>query len=215
MTQTYAITVQPRSAHGNDVRKLRRAGKVPGVLYGQEFKGLTFEIEYNDFVKLYKEAGRTHVVEVTLEGKKYPCLIHDVDVHPVKDTASHVDMYVVNLKEKVTVEVPLEFVGEAPAVIEGNIISENLHEVEVEALPNEVPEKIEVDISVLVDLSSNIHVKNLPVTGNYVIVTDPELVVASVVEPEKEEVPVEAVPVEGEAAATTATPEAPAAEKKE
>lgn len=205
MTQTYSVTLEPRTVQGNDVRKLRRSGKVPGVLYGNGIKDLLVQIDYNDFVKLFKQAGRTNVVEVTINGETHPCLIHDIDVHPVKGTASHVDFYVVNLKEKVQVEVPLEFEGEAPAVMQGYLISENLREVEVEALPNKVPEKIVVDISVLVDLSSNIHVKDLPTTADFVILTDVELVVASVVEPEPEEAPTatEAAPIEGAAPATT------------
>lgn len=212
MTQSYTLAVQPRTIKGNDVRKLRNTSTIPGVLYGNGVAHLMFQIDYNTFVKLYKNSGRTHIVNVSLEGKTYPCLVHDIDVDPVKDTARHIDFYVVNLKEKVQVEVPLEFVGESPAVTQGNIVSENLHEVEVEALPGNVPESITVDLSVLVTLQDNIHVRDLPVTKNYIILTDPELVVASVVEPEVESTE---TPAEAAAAVIAAsTPATPPAETK-
>jgi large subunit ribosomal protein L25 len=209
MTQTLTITAQPRTIKGNDVRKLRRSGKIPGIIYGDNAKDVMFELEYNQFVKLYRESGRTNVVDVTVAEKTYHCLVHDIDMDPVTDLARHIDFLSVNLKQKVTVEVPLEFVGESQAVVQGAILVENLHEVEVEALPNKVPESISVDLSKLAELHDNIHVYDLPVTADYVIVTDGELVVASVVEPEKEEVaPIAEVAAEG--AATTA----PATEEK-
>lgn len=209
---TLTLTVQERTLTGNQARKIRRAGNIPGVIYGNNVKDLVFEVDYNTFVRLYKAAGNTHVVDVTLGKDTYHCLVQDIDVDPVSDRARHIDFLAVDLKKKVVVEVPLEFVGESEAVVQGAILVESMHEVEVEALPNEVPEMIEVDIAKLVSLHDNIHVSDLPVTSKFVILTDPNLVVASVVEPEKEEAPAP-VATEGvaEAAPTAEKPE----EKKE
>lgn len=216
MTETFAITVQPRTTTGNNTRKLRRDGYIPGVIYGNNTSDVLIQIPYNDFVSLYKDAGRTHVVDVTIEGSTYHCLVHDIDVDPVKDTARHVDFLSVNLKKKVTVSVPLEFVGVSEAVVNGGVLNENLKEVEVEALPNKVPESITVDLSKLVTLQDNIHVSDLPTSSDYEYVTEPEVIVASVVEPQKEEeiapAPPEGAAVQAADGATTAPTETPKAE---
>lgn len=187
MTDTLSITVQTRTTQGRDVRKLRREGFLPGVIYGNNAVGVLIQIPYNDFVRLYREAGRTRVIDVSVEGKTYHCLVQDIDVDPVQDTARHVDFLSVNMNKKVVVSVPLEFVGISDAVVAGGVLNENLKEVEVEALPSKVPESIQVDISKLVTMQDNIYVSELPSSKDYTFVTEADVVVASVVEPQAEE----------------------------
>lgn len=187
MTQLLSLTVTPRTIKGNDARKLRRSGILPGIVYGNSTKDVMIQIPYNEFVKLYKQSGNTNVINVTVADKTYPCLIQDIDVNPVTGVARHVDFLSVNLKVEVTVEVPLIFVGDSEAVVQGAILNENLKVVEVSALPTHVPESIEVDISALKELHDRITVGDLPVTKEFTILTDPELVVVSAIEPQVEE----------------------------
>jgi large subunit ribosomal protein L25 len=205
--KTLTIALNTRSIVGNDVRKLRRSGRVPAVIYGNKSKDILIDLDYNQFVKLYKESGKTHIIDLEVNNSTYHCLIHDIDVDPVKGTARHIDFLSVDLKQKVTVSVPVVLVGEAPAVIQGAILVHTTDEVEVEALPNKVPDHIEADLSKLMELHDNIHVSDLPTSSEYTILTEGDVIIASVVEPEKEE-----VIVSEEAPATTDATSAPTAE---
>ena len=182
------ISVNTRTTTGNDVRKLRRSGRIPAVIYGNKSKDILIDLNYNEFVKLYKESGKTYIIDLEIEKKLYHCLIHDLDVDPVKGVARHIDFLSVDLTQKIIVSVPVVLIGEAPAVMQGGILVHTTDEVEVEALPNKVPNKIEADVSKLVELHDNIYVSNLPTHSDYTILTEGDVVVASVVEPEKEEV---------------------------
>ena len=141
-------------------------------------------------------------MELELDGKKLPVLIHNVSYHPVTNQTLHADFYAVDLKEKVEANVPLLIIGESPAVKDKTgVLLINLDELHVEALPQDLPEKIEVDIANLVKLDDAIKVADLPVSDKIKILTDLELEVAKiaplVVKEKVEEAPV-TVAVEGE-----------------
>ncbi len=185
------LSVQPRQVFGKKVRALRRDGIVPGNIFGPATDSTAVQLGRVEFKRLFKEVGETELIDVLIEGEKdsRPVLISDVQLDPVSHEPIHVDCYQVNLKEKVEVEVPLEMIGEAPAVREkGAVFLQVLDALTVKALPTEIPHQIEVDISGLVDYGDSLLVKDLVIPEGTEVVTDGEEVVARVEEVLQEEV---------------------------
>ncbi len=197
--RTQILKAQPRKVLGRKVKQLRRDGVIPANIYGKKVKSEAIQVTLSDFSKVYAKAGETGIVEIAVGGKKHPVLIHNVQTDPVTDIALHADFLQINLKEKVTAQVPIEVSGKAPAEKEGKgIVVRQLDEVEVEALPTELPEKFEVDLTALREVDEAIHVKNIKIDKAKVeIKNDPELIIVKV-EPLRKEEEV-APPVEEEA----------------
>jgi large subunit ribosomal protein L25 len=192
---TLTLETKPREA-GKDLDTLRKDGFIPAVYYGKKQEATPVALSQKDFLKVFEEAGESTVV--TLKGEKdLDALIHDVSYHPVSGDVRHVDFYVFEEGQTVSIQVPLEFVGESEAVKQGAVLNKVLHEVEVEASPRDLPSSIEIDISVLVDINSQISVGSITLAEGVTMVTPVEEVIAVVNEAkeEVEEVPVE---VEGE-----------------
>jgi len=175
---------------------LRKAGRIPAVFYGKKEPSTPISISTVDFLKVWKQAGESSVVVLdTPEGEK-ESLIHDIDFDPVKDTPRHVDFYVFEKGHKVEVEVPLEFEGVAPAIKDlGGSLVRVVHAVRVEAMPKDLPHDIKVEITSLVDFSSQILAKDIIMPSGVTLLEKPEEVIALVSAPreEKEE---EAAPVD-------------------
>jgi len=183
---------------------LRKQGLIPAELYGRGVENLHLAVPVKDFLKAWKQAGTSTVVDVFVEKKKYPALIYEVEKNYLSGDVEHVDFYAVRMDEKIKAKIPLEFVGEALAVKGKNgILNKVMAEVEVEALPADLPRSFEVDISCLDDLNKSIYVKDIKAQKGVSITVDPETVIATITPPvaeEKIEVPVEVgeVKVEGE-----------------
>lgn len=194
---TYTLEVTKRELFGRKLKSLRRTGVLPANVYGKMTPSTSVQVDLKKFIKIYEEAGETGLVTLKIGTDSRPVLIHNVQRNPVMGHPVHVDFLQVDLKEKVTVMVPLEFIGESPAEAnEVGIVVRQLNEIEVEALPAELPESIEVDLSGLAEIDQSIKVSDLKVdTSKVEIKTDLEQVVAAVSEPAKEEEP---LPVEGE-----------------
>jgi large subunit ribosomal protein L25 len=205
--KTAAINAEKRDVLGRKVKKLRRAGKIPANVYGKKVKSDSIVIDLVEFNKLYKETGETSIVEVKIGKESKPTLIHNVQVDPVTDAPIHVDFLQVDLKQKVTTQIPVEFVGESPAEKQGlGTVVLYLNEVEVEALPGDLVESFQIDISEFSEVDQQLLVKDLKVDKSKIeIKTDPEQIVAKV-EAQKEEVeepaPVVEEGVEGAEVAT-------------
>src|SRR3989338_6914470 len=130
------LQVQKREILGRKSNALREQGLVPAELYGKGVPNAHLTIPKKEFKKLFKVAGENTVVQVILDGKKYPALIYDVSYDPLTDEIDSVDLYQVRMDEKLKVKVPVEFLGVAPAVKEKNgVLVKALQEIEVEALP--------------------------------------------------------------------------------
>ncbi len=171
-----------------DVNELRVAGKVPAVFYGAKTESTPITIDKKDFIKVFREAGETTVIELDIDGKNKSVLIHDIAFNPVSDDVDHVDFYVIDKSKKVTVSIPLNFVGEAPAVKNlGGTLVKVMHELEVEGLPDKLPHSIEVDISALATLESVIAVKDIKLSDGMEATDDPEEVIASIAIQKEEE----------------------------
>jgi len=215
------LRLDARDAHGKANKRLRRAGIVPGVVYGTGEPSTNVQVDAKTFETLYKAAGRTSVIKFSLPGhaRASSGFIKSVQRHPLSGEAMHVDYLLVNLKQEMEVDVPLVFVGEAPAVEEtGGTLIHNLSTVRVRALPTDIPHEIEIDVSALRTLDDAIHVSELAVNPDLVqVLTDGDTVVATVVPPRAEEEP-ETVVGEGEieeAAAAGEVPEGEAGEPAE
>ncbi len=192
------LAAEKREILGRQVRALRAQGLIPAELYGHGLENKHLSVSAKDFLKILKEAGENTVVTVAVGKEKLPTLIHDVMRDPVSDEILNVDFYQVRLDEKIRTKIPVEFIGEAPAVKEKEgILVKSLQEIEVEALPGDLPHDIKVDISALADIDQSIYVKDLPVSANVRIVVDPETVVATVTaKAAEEEVPVAPITVD-------------------
>lgn len=184
------LAAQQRTETGKELTALRRAGFVPGIVYGHGVDNVMVKVKETLFKKVFSQGGENTLVDLAVDGeeKPYTVLIQDVARHPVKSSPVHVDFYVVNLKETVRTEIPLTIVGVSPAVkeLEGTLI-QPMHSVEVESLPMDIPHEIEVDISGLVTFEDHITVADLSVGENVEILAEPGDIVASVQEPRSEE----------------------------
>ncbi len=170
--KTYALDAKHRTIVGRKVKSLRASGMLPGTVYGKKVKSVSVAVDHAAFAKTYQAAGVTGVVELSLDGAPRPVLIHSVQKDPVKGQVLHVEFYQVDLKEKVTTRVPLEFVGEAPAVVNKiGVLLTLVDEVEVEALPTDLPEKIAVDVSTLAEVDQEIKVSQLSVPPGVTIMS--------------------------------------------
>jgi large subunit ribosomal protein L25 len=205
---TLEISLDARQAQGKANKRLRRGGVVPGVVFGNGEDSTPVQLGAKEFETLYRSAGRTSVVNLTVPGMTgmKSAIIKGVQRHPLTGNALHVDFLVINLRNEMEVDVPLTFVGEAPAVeATGGTLLHNLSAIHVKALPNDIPREIEVNVSTLVSLDVAIHVRDLSLDRDAVtVLTDGDLLVATVVPPRVEEEPEPVVSeeelAEGEAA---------------
>ncbi|KKU89555.1 MAG: 50S ribosomal protein L25 [Candidatus Wolfebacteria bacterium GW2011_GWA2_47_9b] len=197
------LKAEKRELLGSKVHTLRKEGFIPAELYGRGKENVHLTVNAKEFAKVLKAAGESTVITLNVGKEKTPALIHDVEIYSISDAVLHVDFYAVNMNEETETEVELEFVGESMAVkAEGGVLVKSMHEIEVRALPGDLPHSIEVDLSVLANVHDTIHVKDLKVKGNVTLLADPDAVVATVIEQEAEEeaapMTVADVKVEGE-----------------
>ncbi|HBV00887.1 MAG TPA: 50S ribosomal protein L25 [Candidatus Taylorbacteria bacterium] len=210
---------------------LRRAGKIPAVFYGRKQTSTPITIAARDFEKVWKRAGEHTVVNLLGAGEDIPALLHAVDKHPVTGAPRHADFYVFEKGQKLKIKIPIEFTGVSPAVKDlGAVLVKVVHDLEVEAAPKDLPQKIQVDISSLAAFGNVITAKEIKLPEGVGLVVSPDDVIASVYEPKEEvveEAPVdlstievakkgkEPVPGEADAAAEGAPAGSPAEPKKE
>lgn len=144
------LNATKRDERGRKAKALRKKGILPANLYGKNIKSEAVSIDFNEFTKIYKKAGETSIVELLIGKEKKPTLIHNVQLDPVEDKIIHADFLQVDLKTKVAAHVRIELTGECSAekMGEGTVV-QYLHELEIEALPTDLPESFVVDISKL------------------------------------------------------------------
>jgi len=188
MAQKIQLEAEVREITGGKVKTLRADGIMPAVIYGKGFEPVSVQIPQKDFEKVFAEAGESTLVYINVKGEAYPTIIHDVARDPISGSFQHADFYKVRLDEKIHAKISLSFVGEAPAVKSySGILVKNITELEVEGLPQDLPHEIVVDISKLVDLKSQILVKDLSISGRLEIKAKPEEIIVLVQEPISEE----------------------------
>lgn len=175
------------------VSKIRAEGSIPAVVYGPKFVNTSISLNYQDFVRLYNKHGETTLIGLDIDGKVTNVMIHDMNLDPVSNKVQHVDFYAPEAGKKVHADVPLEFIGESAAVKAGANLVKVLHEIEVEALPENLPHSIEVDISKIVTIEDVVTVADLKLPAGVTTELEADEVVASAVEVKEE---VEAAPVD-------------------
>jgi len=209
------IQAKKRTTLGRKVKKLRREGLLPANLYGDKVKSQALEIPIKEFQKVYEQVGESGLVDLMIDGQTNPILIHNVQLHPVTDEPLHADFHKVSLTEKTIATVPIELVGESPAVEQKiGILIQPMSEVEVEALPQDLPEHLDINISGLAQTNDAVTVADIGVDKAKVeIKANPEEVVAKIEPLAKEEEIAPPPPAEGEEAAVPVEgEEAPAGE---
>ncbi len=186
--ENISLVATKRTVKGKANAKLRQTGKLPAVLYGYNVATQDLEINQKDFGKVFKQAGESTLITLTVDGKSQPVLIQEVQNHYLHGQPIHVDFYAVNMQEKLTATVPLVFVGESMAVkASGGILVKNLSEVQVECLPGDLPHQIEVDISSLNSFDDAVHIKDLKVSDKVKILGNPDEMVVNATPPRSEE----------------------------
>ena len=173
--------VRPRSLRN----KLRHEGKVPAIVYGYNVESTPISFDGQTFSKLLRENGANAVVTMDIDGNKVNTLVHKVQTNTFTNHFEHVEFLSVNMSEETEVETEIVLIGEAAGAKSGGVLAQNLYTVLVSATPDNLPERIEVDVTNL-DLGDSITVAYLPENNEYKVVTDSEEQIAAVVAPAEE-----------------------------
>lgn len=183
------LSAKLREILGRKTRKFRKDGLIPAVVYGKGIEAKNLWVRNLEMEKFLKNSGESTIIELTLDGgEKFNVVINEIQRDPVRDTLSHVDFFRVRMDEKIEKDVPLEFVGESPAVKEqGGMLVKSLDELPVKCFPGDLPGEINIDISVLKTFEDRISVADLRLSDKIEVLIDPETVIATVEEPRSQE----------------------------
>jgi large subunit ribosomal protein L25 len=200
------LAVTSREKLGKGMRTLRKEGLVPAELYGHGSANVHLSVSLKEFNKVFKEAGTSTVVTLASGKIKTPAIIHDIQHNFLTGEVDHVDFYQVRMDEAITAAVQLEFTGESKAAKEQQaMVMKTMTELEVEALPGDMPHVLTVDLSLLDEIGKSVHVGDIAVPKGVKVLMDAETVVATATPPTKEEevapppaVDVAEIPTEGE-----------------
>ena len=211
------LVVEARQVTGKKVAALRRAGILPGNIFGKGIQSESIQLQTEVLEHTLKAAVANEVIDLKVGGgSARPVVIHKISRNPLNGSFLHADFYQVQLREKMRADVPIVLIGESEAVSTYNgVLLETLNSVQVEALPLDLPASIEVDVSVIRELEGAIHVGALQVPAGVTILTDPEIMIVKVASPrveEGEEAPEAAEAVEGEEPTAEGEGEEPTAE---
>lgn len=210
--ETLEIRVDARDKkHKRDAKRLLREGKIPGVLYGPKTNAVPLALDKREFSSRVADLEGSHLVRLKSESSALAdkvALVKEMQYHPISGDVIHTDLYEVDLTAKITVNVPLHFVGKAEGVVRGGILQPIVREIEVECLPLDIPAFFEVDVSRL-DIGDSVHVEELTIPEGVTAVFESNFPLVAVVPPTVEEAPAAAAaPVEG-AEAVPVVAEAP------
>jgi len=202
------LEAQPRAAGTkNDARRVRRDGKIPAVVYGAGKQALTVSVDPRQVSRiLHSETGHNTVFDLAMDGERTKAMIVDWQYEPIKGSLLHIDLKRIAMDQKLRVNVPIELVGEPAGVKQqGGILEQIAREVEVECLPGDIPNAIELSVSELV-FGTVLRISDLPKNDKVKYISDPDQPVAHIITIKEEEVPA-AEAIAGDAAATPAEPE--------
>jgi|SRR3989344_6907811 len=189
------ISLVAKTREKGNVNVLKNAGQVPAVVYGPETKNVSVQVDEKEFKKVLREAGESTLVELLVEkdpssakasegAVKKPVLIHEIQKDPVTDKIIHIDFFQPSLKQEVQVAIPLTFEGVAPAEKDlGGTLNKNILEIEVKALPQNLPHEIKVNVETLKTFEDHILVRDLVIPANVEVLKQPDEIVASVLAP--------------------------------
>jgi large subunit ribosomal protein L25 len=206
------LQVETREIKGKKVATLRRSGVLPGNVFGRGLDSVAVQMTAEAMEKTLRGSSVNEVIDLKITGERSarPVVIQRIQRHPLTSAALHADFFQVSLREKMRADVPLVVVGQSEAIDTYNgVLVTALEALHVEALPLDLPARIEVDITPLAELESSVHVRDLVVPSNVTVLTDSEVVVVKVAAPrvaleEEEEAAAAAEEAEEEAAAEAA-----------
>jgi len=184
------LTAEKRAVLGKQVKQLRWQGWVPGVMYGHGFDPVPLQFEARSLGRVLSSVGGSQLIRIMVKGQKQPemALVREVQRDCIRGTLLHVDFYRVMMTERLTAEVPLVIVGESPVVEQKEgILLHGISTIEVECLPGDLVDVIEVDLSDLVEVDQALHVRDLAVPAGIEVLTDPDEVIVHLVPLEAEE----------------------------
>lgn len=205
-----SLKAQDREILGKKVKKLRRDGFIPAHVFGKKVETEHVSVKAVDFSQVFSQAGETGLIDLKIgDSKVRPVLVRDIQVDPVRGATLHIDFYQVNLAEKVKVFVPIRIVGEDPEVVKMGeaVVIQPIGEVEVEALPAELPDHLEVDITTLQAIDDAITISQMQIPTGVELMADPEAVVVKLDTAVSEEAQQLMEEQEAEAAAVAETAE--------
>lgn len=185
MVKREELKVKSRDSLGKKVRFLRRQGLTPANLYGPKTESIPLQVETSLLERLIATVGRNALITLKVDGAKEPRLvmIRDIQRDPLTGALLHVGFFQIEVTHKVRAEIPLIFLGEAPAAKSPRaMLIQNLTSLQVEGLPTDLPRSIEVDLSLLEEMNQAIHVREIPMDDRLEVLTDPDEVVVHVVE---------------------------------
>jgi len=184
------LNAKLRKEMGKKTSSLKNNGRIPAVVYGHKVKNVLLDIDYKEFQKVLREAGESSLIELDIEGdkEKRPVLVHDLQKDPITDQFIHIDFFQTSLTEEVEVKVPLVFEGTSLAVKDlGGTLVKNISELEIKALPQNLPHEIKVSIDGLNTFLDHILVKDLILPKDIKVLVKPDEIVVSVSHPENVE----------------------------
>jgi large subunit ribosomal protein L25 len=196
MTDQIVLEAQKRTIKGKQVGALRRQGILPGIIYGrigkEQIEPIAIQLDLHETSKIINSLTGSSLIRVKVEGESYPVVLRELQKDIIYGTLRHVDFMAVSLTEKLETAVPIELIGQAPAEINlAAVVVTGISELEIECLPQDMPERIEVDATVLVDMDSVIYVRDLVLPDNIEVLSDPDELIAGVtyvtIEEEEEE----------------------------
>ncbi len=179
--ERHVLDVTKRDAFGKKLRKLRHQGLIPANIFGPKFDSLAVSVNAKEFLKVYRIVRETGVIYVHVDGQEIPALIRNIQKHPITDAIIHVDLRKIDLTQKIETAVPVTTANDSPAVTQqGGVLLVQAHELLIESLPGDIPQSIEVDISVLTEVGMDIKVKDIVHPSTYIIKEEEDKVVVSV-----------------------------------
>ncbi|MES2224352.1 MAG: 50S ribosomal protein L25 [Patescibacteria group bacterium] len=181
-------SIEIKSRNGNEnVAELRAKGFTPAVFYGAKETTTSITVSTKDLEKTWKAAGESSIITLKSESGDHDALIHAVDIDGVTGKIKHADFYVIEKGKKVTVHVPVEFEGTAPAVKDfGGVLVKILHELEIEAMPKDLPHNLIADISIITDFDVHLYANQIKLPPGVTLITHGEEAVAKVARPKEE-----------------------------
>lgn len=204
--ETLKLEAKTRETTGKQNNQIREQGYAPAIIYGKSTNPINLMVLEKDFIKLYQQAGDNTIIDLNIsdQNKVLKVLIQNIDFTPLKDRINNIEFLAISLTDTVTVDIPLKFINTEASEKLGGILIKTLHEIEVEALPTDIPHQIDIDCSNLTEFGSTIYVKDIISPKGVKILTPMDSPIISFDEPTKEE-----APVETEAAKTTTTETTP------
>lgn len=195
------LEAQKRTETGKRVKALRKDGKLPAVIYGRDLNSTPLTLEKRETVHIISKVSGSTLLTIKLDNEEHAVLLRDIQRDFLKNDVLHIDFLAVSLKEKLRTQVSITLVGDAPVLEDFDaLVVSGLDQIEVECLPQDLPETIEVDLSNLSEIGAAIYVKDIVIPANVEVITSPEELIAviSAVKEEVEESEEEELVAEGE-----------------